>query len=65
LWHFDLDFSWPEPEESDPTKEIERERRRDSQILIEENPIRKAGNPQAIRQEVSIRINCCMMKVPR
>jgi hypothetical protein len=31
----DLDFSWPEPEKSDPTKEIERDRRRDSQTLIE------------------------------
>jgi hypothetical protein len=46
----DLDFSRPEPEESDPTKDIERDRRRD---------------PQTRRKEVSNRINCCMTEVPR
>jgi hypothetical protein len=61
---FDLSFSRPEPEESDPTNDIDRDQRRDSQILIEKNPISKAGNPQPRSKEVSNRINCIMTEVP-
>jgi hypothetical protein len=35
LRRFDLDISRPEPEESELTEEMDRERRQDSQILIE------------------------------
>jgi hypothetical protein len=35
LRHLDLDFSRSEPQESNHTKDIERDWRRDSQILIE------------------------------
>jgi hypothetical protein len=38
----DFDFSRPEPEESEPTKDMDKDLRWDSQILTDYNPIRKA-----------------------
>jgi hypothetical protein len=40
LWRLAPDFSRPELEQSEPTKEIERERRRDSQNKI------RSGRPE-------------------
>jgi hypothetical protein len=47
----DLDFSLPKPEESEPAKDIERDRRRESQMLIEKNPIKKGWESTSQKKE--------------
>jgi hypothetical protein len=47
----DLDFSRPKPEVSEPAKDIERDRRQDSQILIEKIPIKNGRESTSQKKE--------------